>query len=273
MNNINHRKWLLSANLYSFSANYDLLRLAGKSYFCFMEEKIINTINKISPHELDKVKKIIDELIITKPNKRLTNLEYLEKNKNIHCSVDRNHNIKKMDIKMVPKDIGAMIVKMFSISNKSITKYSKLTYQQFKMLLQYMYDYKPLTETALEVGISETSVFELEIRIFNALDKIHNNVVLKGIIQVDEKYIRISFKGFSKDNMPRVSRYNGEDNRVSGISNDQNCVIVATDSNDELIIKVVCNGPASTKMISSVLEDKIESNSILVTDNKSSYIK
>ena len=39
-----------------------------------MNEKMIN---KMLPPELIKVKKLIDALLETKPNERLTNLEYL----------------------------------------------------------------------------------------------------------------------------------------------------------------------------------------------------
>lgn len=236
-----------------------------------MNEKMIN---KMLPPELIKVKKLIDALLETKPNERLTNLEYLERQKNIKCPIDENHHIKKNGHKNGTQRYWCYDCKSsFPITNSSIVKYSKLTYKQFKTLLQCMYDYKPLVETALEVGISETSIFEIEIRIFEALDKIHNDIILKGIVQVDEKYISTSFKGFSKEKMPRPSRYNGKDDRISGISNDQVCVVVAIGENDELIIKVVGNGPASTKMISQALENKIEPNSILITDNKTSYIK
>lgn len=135
-----------------------------------------------------------------------------------------------------------------------------------------MYDYKQLNETALEVGISETSVFEIEIKIFDSLDQISNTKLLKGIIQVDEKYVRISFKGTPINKMPRDSRYNGNTNLISGISNDQVCVIVAIDEYDSLVIKVVGNGSASKDMISRALKGKIELNSILVSDSKNSYI-
>lgn len=72
--------------------------------------------------------------------------------------------------------------------------------------------------------------------------------------------------------MPRSSRHNGKDNHISGISKDQLCIIVAIDENDYLVIKVAGNGQATTDMISEVLAKKIKSNSILVTDSKSSYI-
>lgn len=81
-----------------------------------------------------------------------------------------------------------------------------------------MYDYKPLVETALEVGISETSIFEIEKRIYEELDKIHNDIVLKGIVQVDEKYISTSFKEFVKEKMPRPSRNNRKDDRIFEIN-------------------------------------------------------
>ena len=44
--------------------------------------------------------------------------------------------------------------------------------------------------------------------------------------------------------MPRPSRYNGNTDLTSGISNDQVCIIVAVDSNDTIVIKVVGNGNA-----------------------------
>lgn len=71
--------------------------------------------------------------------------------------------------------------------------------------------------------------------------------------------------------MPRISRHNGQENLISGISKDQMCIVVAIDSYDTLIIKVVGNGNASTKMISKALKNKIEENSIVVTDSKNSY--
>ncbi len=73
MNNMNLRRQLLSANLCSFSANYDSLRLVDKSYFCFINEKIETTINKMLPPELEIVKQLIDSLVETKPKERLTN--------------------------------------------------------------------------------------------------------------------------------------------------------------------------------------------------------
>lgn len=239
-----------------------------------MDEKIANEINQMLPPELETAKKLIDLLIENKPNQRLTNLEYLKKIKTVRCPKNDNHHIKKNGHKNGTQRYWCHDCRVsFSLTDNSIAKYSKLTYSQFKTLLKCMYDYKSISETALEVGISNTSTFEIEIRIFDALEEINENEVLDGIVQADEKYIRTSFKGFTKEKMPRKSRHSGNNDNVPGISNDQVCVVVAIDGNDKLIIKVVGNGSASAEMISKALKNKIAPNSILVTDSKSSYMK
>lgn len=261
------------ANLVSFSANYDSLRLVNKGFFLVMCEIINNNIKKMLPPELEIAKELIDKLLSSKSVQRLTNLEYLERKKTIVCPIDKNHHFKKNGHKDGTQRYWCYdCCKSFSITHDSVVKYSSLNYLQLKKLLQCMYDYKPLNETALEIGISKTSVFEIEIKIFDSLDQISNAKLLKGIIQVDEKYVRISFKGTPKNKMPRDARYNGNKNLISGISNDQVCVIVAIDEYDSLVIKVVGNGSASKDMISQALKDKIEPNSILVSDSKNSYM-
>lgn len=238
-----------------------------------MKEEVANSISKLLPPELEIAKELINKLLEDKPQQRLTNLEYLERNKRINCPDDNSHRIKKNGHKDGTQRYWCHdCKKSFSITYDSIVKSSHLNYFQLKKLLQCMYDYKPLTEIALEVNISETSAFELEIKIFDALNQMYNNKLLKGVVQVDEKYVRISFKGMPRDKILRPSRYDGHSDLTSGISADQVCIIVAIDEHDNLIIEVVGNGNASKSMISQVLKNKIEINSIIVTDSKNSYV-
>ena len=231
-----------------------------------------NKIEQMLPSELVKIKCLIDNLLEFKENNNRTNLDYLKKVKTIHCNININHNVKKNGKKDgIQRYYCTDCKKSIPLTKNTMLEHLKLTYNQLKVLLKCMYDYKSIEETSLEIGISTTSVFELQIRIFDALEYIYHEHLLEGTVQADEKYVRISFKGFSKDKMPRKSRYNGKDNHVSGISKDQLCIVVAIDENDHLIIKVVGNGPASTDMISKALNNKIKENSILVTDSKNSY--
>ena len=240
-----------------------------------MNDEVETFINEMLPNELEIVKSLIDSLIDSKSKTRETNLNYLNREKNnIKCPINEEHKIKKNGHKSGTqryycKDCN----KSFSITNGTIIKYSNLNYNQFKTFLKCMYDYKPLNETALEVGISKTATFELQIRIFAALDQIYSRILLKGEIQVDEKYVRTSFKGFRPEQMPRPSRHNGNSDLTSGISEDQVCIVAAIDSYDNLVIKVVGNSSASKEMIALALNDKIEKDSTLITDSKNSYVK
>ncbi len=73
--------------------------------------------------------------------------------------------------------------------------------------------------------------------------------------------------------MPRKTRHSGSQNLKIGINKELACVVVAIDQQDNIIIKVVGNGPVSTQVIEKALKGKIEMGSILITDSKSSYIK
>ena len=204
-------------------------------------------------------------------------MEYLKKSKTIECDINPNHRVKKNGKKDgVQRYYCNDCKKSIPLTKNTMLEHLKLTYNQLKILLRCMYDYKSLTEISLEIGLCRTSVFELQIRIFSALEIIHNDEILEGIVQVDEKYERTSFKGFSKEKMPRCSRYNGKDGHISGISNDQVCIIVAIDEKDHLIIKVAGNGPASTNMINKALKNRIKSKKDkikIAIDNTNRYVR
>lgn len=234
--------------------------------------KIEEYISELLPPELQTAKALIDALLPVEINDRLTNIKYLEKKKKIYCPINEKHHIKKNGTKNgVQRYYCHDCKSSFSITNNSIANHSSLNYNQFKTLLKCMYDYKPLNEMAKEVQISETSTFEMGIRIFKSLEIIQKDVKLSEVIQCDEKYVRTSFKGFRKGNMPRPSRHSGHQNLIAGISKDQVCIVVAIDSNDNLVIKVVDVGNATGDMITEALTSKIKEGSILVTDAKNSY--
>lgn len=235
-------------------------------------KQIENFLSQLLPPELQVAKDFIDIFLPKEVNNRLTNVKYLNKFKQVYCTIDKTHHIKKNGTKNgIQRYYCYECKRTFSITNNSIVSHSSLNYNQFKILLKCMYDCKPISETAKEVGITETSTFELEIRIFSALEIVQKDVKLRGIVQCDEKYVRTSFKGFKKENMPRPSRHSGHEDLTSGISKDQVCIVVAIDSYDTLKIEVNGIGNASGDIITNALETKIEPSSTLVTDGKNSY--
>lgn len=270
------RKWLLLANPYIYiRQNNEFIGLANKGHFYDMDVKdIYDEINNMLPPQLEKAKLVIDNLIDNKNSRRLTNIDYQIRYKNIVCVKCGSTNLKKNGHKCGTqrykcKDCN----KYFSITSKTILNNSRIKYSQLKCVIKGILDIKPIYKIALESQLSKTQIYNLEMRIFSIIDDIYKNEKLREIIQIDEKYFRISFKGTKREKMPRPSRKSGSNDLTSGISKDQICVIVAIDSYDTIIIKVVGNGPASTEMIEETLKNKIEAGSIIVTDSKSSYIR
>ena len=186
-----------------------------------MKDELKEEISKMLPDELIIVKQFINSILDKKDNLRQTNLEYLEKHKNVKCPKNQNHRIKKNGHKNGTQRYWCYDCECsFSETNNSILDSSIINYYQFRTLLQCMYDYKTLKETAFEIKLSKTSTFELQIRIFNSLDQIYENIKLREIIQADEKYVRTNFKGFKPSQMPRPSRHDGHHDLISGTSND-----------------------------------------------------
>lgn len=238
-----------------------------------MNNDFESNIKKLLPHELTKVKKIVDELLDDKMYSRLTNTEYQILNKNVICPNNANHLIKKNGHKNgTQRYLCLECNKSFSITSNTITSSSTLNYDKLMKILKGLYDFKPIRNIAIEANISTTSLFELQMKLYESLDNINNNK-LSGVIQADEMYINVNFKGTKHDKMPRKSKKNGKSYKTAGTGDDFICVIAAIDNFDNIILEISDVGSASTDQISKILNNRIEPNSILVTDSKSSYIK
>lgn len=233
-----------------------------------------NELEHLLPDELEKIILFINDLFDNKVNKKLTNQEYQKYNLKIKCPRCNSSFFKKNGHKNgTQRYLCNSCKKSFSITTNTILNHSKIKYWQLKEFIKCLLDNKPISEISQQVKMSKTQMYYLEIKLFNALENVYNTTKLKGIVQVDEKYFRISFKGTKHENMPRKTRHSGSQNLKVGINKELACVVVAIDENDNIIIKVVGNGPASVQMLEKALKGKIEENSILVTDSKSSYIK
>lgn len=232
-----------------------------------------NEFKNLLPDELEVIKNIIDNLIITVKNDKNTNVKYQNKNKPIRCPKCGNNYIVKNGTK---KDIQYYKCKncgkFFSISTNTLISGIRLSYNQLINFMLCLINYNTLSETANIIGLSERDTYNIRIKIISTLNA-YKVKKLKGVVQCDEKYIRLSFKGTRANKMPRKSRRNGQEDRTSGISMDQVCILMAIDSEDNIFIKVVGLGPLSTDDLEDNFSDYIEEKSILVTDSKSSYIK
>lgn len=232
-----------------------------------------NELKNLLPEELDIIKEILDKLIVDVKNDKNTNIKYQDKNKLLNCPKCKEIDVVKNGTKNNKQYYKCKICgKYFSIATNTLTSGINLSYNQLINFMLCLINYNTLSETASIIGISERNTYNIRIKIISVLNK-YKPEKLKEIIQCDEKYVRLSFKGTRKEKMPRKARRNGQENRTAGISMDQVCILMAIDSSDNIFIKVVGLGPLSTEDLENNLVNYIEEKSILITDSKSSYIK
>ena len=131
-----------------------------------------------------------------------------------------------------------------------------------------------LRKCAAVCGINLTTAFEWRHKILGALQNMMNEVELDGIVQADETYSTISYKGNHKNfNLPRPAHKRGTRATKRGISKDQVCVPCGVNLDGLSIAKISNLGKPSLKDLQKVLNSKIAKNSVFVTDSLRPYQK
>lgn len=133
-----------------------------------------------------------------------------------------------------------------------------------------------IRESAYECHITKNNSFYLRHKILDALQEMQDSVKLEGIVEADETYFPISFKGnHSKSKtfvMPREAHKRGERAKKRGISKEKVCVACAVDGDHKSIAHISNLGRPSVASISAVLGGRIAEYSVLCTDKMNSYV-
>ena len=131
-------------------------------------------------------------------------------------------------------------------------------------------------DSAQECHISKSTSFFLRHKILDALQEMQRKVVLDGIVEGDETYFSISFKGNHSRSkrfvMPREPHMRGERSKKRGISLEKVCVPCAVNRDGKSIARIANLGRASVLSISSVFGGRISPDAVLCTDKHNAYV-
>ena len=122
---------------------------------------------------------------------------------------------------------------------------------------------------AAKVGIYYKTAFYWRHKGLNALKKIEGER-LTGIVEADETYFALSYKG-KKTGMPRRPRKRGGVH-VSGISKQQVYVLTAMDRTKNMLLQSTCLARPTVKQEIDVLGPHIATDAVLVTDMHNAYV-
>lgn len=157
----------------------------------------------------------------------------------------------------------------FTWTNNTILFGMKMSYDTLLKYCDCMMHKMTIRECAVHCRISKTTSFEWRHKILDALQNMHNEVVLDGIVESDETYFGLNFKGAR--NLVRLPHKRGGSNHVRGISDEIVCTSCSVNL-DGLSIGMITNlGRPTTDELLGFINGRIEEGSFFVTDSLNSY--
>jgi transposase-like protein len=115
-----------------------------------------------------------------------------------------------------------------------------------------------------KLEISLTTAFTWRHKILNALKRMEK-VNFKGVLEVDETHLLESRKG-DRNITDRAPRERGGKSSKRGISNDQDCILVARDRTGQTHAQLACRGRISLQQAKLVLDGALEEVTVLCSD-------
>lgn len=171
------------------------------------------------------------------------------------------------------KDCG----KSFVAKTSTVASGTRKSLDTWIKYIECMMNWAPVRESAERCGISQHTSFIWRHKILDAVQLMTNQIMLEGIVEADEAYLPISYKGNHKKNkdfdMQRAPRKRGSEIHKRGLSNELVCIPCAVDRNGKSIGKATNLGQCSSNDINGLLGGKIKEQSAFCTDGNSVYRK
>lgn len=167
--------------------------------------------------------------------------------------------------------------KSFVITTNSVVSGTRKDFSVWEKYINCMMNGLSIRKTAEICGIHRNTAFTWRHKILDALQNMADNVVLDGIVEADETFFALSYKGNHKKSkgfqMPRKPHKRGKSTHTRGLSHEKVCVPCAVNRNGLSIAKATNVGRVSSKDLHSLYDGRIESDSTLVTDKMNSYVR
>ena len=169
------------------------------------------------------------------------------------------------------KDCG----KTFTFSNNTILFSTKKDLETWKKYCECFLEKKSLRRCAEICDISLETAFRWRHKILDALQNMQSNITLKGVVESDETFFALSFKGTKKENfsIPRETHNRGHSVSTRGLSKELVCVPCIVNHEGMSVGKISNLGTPKVQDLEKVINNRIEQGSIFVTDSLRGYQK
>lgn len=165
----------------------------------------------------------------------------------------------------------------FLATTNSIVELSPKNLSVWEKYIECMMEGMSIRKSAAVCGIHRNTAFIWRHKILDALQQMAESVELDGIVEADETFFALSYKGNHKRSktfaMPRAPHRRGGEVHKRGLSDEQVCVPCAVNRNGLSIAKVTNTGNVSITALHLLYDHRISTDAILVTDKANSYKK
>ena len=162
---------------------------------------------------------------------------------------------------------------IFYSDSYSVTSKSHQPLSVWKQYIPLLLKGTSLAACAKECGISEQTAFTWRHKILSSLQSDQNNRALNGIVEIDDMFFSISYKGNHKKSknftMPRKSYERGNDN--SAMTGGMACVLCACERRGQTYGEVVGVGSVSVNQLEYAFKDRLSSDTLVLSDRAYNY--
>ena len=238
-------------------------------------EEIVSQVRKMSVQERARLKDILysDNESKSGLKERLTEERFAKGRVCPHCG---GHHVRKNGHREdgTQKYICAGCGKSFTITTNSIFSGTRKGIDEWQGFMRCMADGKSLDASAVECGMTHATAFAWRHKILDALAEAGDDTVLSGVVEADEAFFPVSYKGNSKHfdgGAEREPRRRGGEIHTRGLSDELVCVPCAVDDKGNSASLVAKLGKCSRKALDRVLGGRISPESTLCSDEDASY--
>lgn len=154
-------------------------------------------LEKMLPHELEELIEKAQIILNQKDNTSLTHHEFIQSNcmttQCPHCG--SSHFMKNGHHNGAQRFLCKQCRKTFGCTNNTFLYHTQLSYKQWCDFIQCEMLHMTLSQTAQQIGVSQTTCFSLRHKLHAAVSEKRENVRLIGDIQADFLYKSINLKG------------------------------------------------------------------------------
>ena len=187
--------------------------------------------------------------------------------------VQRNGRRANGSQKFVCTDCG----KTFSIKKNTIFSGTHKSASVWKEFLGCMSEGLSLDKTAERCGITHPTAFVWRHKVLDAIGEALKGTELTGIVEADEAFLPVSYKGdkkaFDSGGSGREPRKRGGGNHRRGLSDELVCLPCAIDRKGKAVSRVAKLGKCSAAAVKAVLGGHVSGKATLCTDGDASYRK